>query len=652
MFGKQIAERFAFSPLVLLLACIGLYFVRLGSFGILEGGESYYPAACREMLRAHEWIVPQLNYQIYFSKPILTFWLIESAFSIFGVSELSGRLWSAALSTALVFVCYATTKALSNDRTGLLAGLMLASSPLMVATCRRSSIDVYFSVFLGMALCAMMMVLFAKRTRWWPVIWIGLALAALSKGPAAIVLFLGGLVGYLILKKSGFKSILKLLKEIRLIPGVVLFFAIILPWCIAVSQATKGLFLKVFFLYENLSRFQGNTNSGKHPHWWAYIPALLYGAFPWSLYFPAPFVEAIGLLRQRFFGGKKSKDFDASPALLQDSSTPAQLQNPSNSAQKQGWTDNAASRNQAKLFALAYILVTVVFFSISRTQFDRYILPIWAPLVMMIALDFDEWSQNINAKPLIAKFHAIISPLLAVVGCLAAVASFGSFLIPNFEIWMRVVGSVGLFVLAAGWIYAALQTKRKQIFDSILTIALTSCVGFSIITPVLFEYWYQQTYAGVHELVKSIADTDADVAQYKEFMPSLLYYRQGPVYFFYHLSQMLPRANPKYSEPQPPPAVPGQPRVAGAKPLDHRIFILVKKDYEPEVVAAAPMYNLKLNSRKGEWSMWETSDFVFDKPPTLETSFNRLNWKDSMTDKFGFGPLTVPYSGGDKIWIR
>ncbi len=84
-------------PAIILVACIALYFVRLGSFGVLEGGESYYPAAVREMVEAGDMLVPRLNYQLYFSKPILTFWLLGSAYYTCGVPALAGRLWSAVL---------------------------------------------------------------------------------------------------------------------------------------------------------------------------------------------------------------------------------------------------------------------------------------------------------------------------------------------------------------------------------------------------------------------------------------------------------------------------------------------------------------------------------------------------------------------------
>ncbi|CAN5515034.1 hypothetical protein BH10CYA1_BH10CYA1_54040 [soil metagenome] len=607
------------APLLLFLVCLALYFFRLGNFGILEGGESYYPAACREMVQAQEWIVPQLNYQIYFSKPIMTFWLINSAYVLFGVSELAGRLWSSALCTMLVYFCYFTTRALAGTRAGLLAGLMLASSPLMVATCRRSSIDAYFSCFFGMALCAMIMVLFAGRKRWWPIIWAALALAVLTKGPAALVLFVGGLIAYLILQKSDVRQISKCLKQLRIVPGMLIFLAMLLPWCVAVSQATEGLFLKVFVLYENLSRFTGNTNSGKHPHWWTYLPALVYGAFPWSLFLPAAMVDAFAIVKAKYLGKTTVSE------------------------------EGPKRHSGVMVFSLAYILVAVVFFSLSRTQFDRYILPIWCPLVIMISLSIEKWIISAESKSAIGKTEKFVSPALAGIGWISLIGSVvAAFVVKDAQTWMRMVAPLGVLVLAAGWTWQFIEYRKNQFAKSTMILAMSTCLGFAISTPVLFEYWYDTTYAGVHELVKSVADTDADVGQYKEFMPSLLYYRKGPVFFFYHLSQLLPR---KVRAIGSPPAVPPVSHPASDATTDHRTFILVKKDFEPELLAQQQL-KLKLNSRRGDWSMYETSDFVMDKPPTLEESFNRLNWKDSMTDKFGFGPLTVPYSGGHKLWIR
>ena len=287
-------------PLLIVIACLTLYFVRLGCFGVLEGGESYYPAAVREMLEAGDMITPRLNYQLYFSKPILTFWLLASAYHIFGLTELAGRLWSAAMCTALALCSYWTTLSFANRRAALLAALMLASSPLLIAVCRRSSIDVFFSFFIGTAVCAMITVLFTRHKKWWPAIYASLALAVLTKGPAGLVLPVLGVALFLAIRRPTWESIKSQFSRLHFLPGIALFIAIAVPWFVAIGMATKGLFLKVFFIYENLGRFAGHTN-GKHAYWWWYAVTLLYGFCPWCLFIPSSVYESF----HRYFVKKR-----------------------------------------------------------------------------------------------------------------------------------------------------------------------------------------------------------------------------------------------------------------------------------------------------------------------------------------------------------
>src|SRR5581483_406286 len=67
--------------LLLLVACAFLFFLGLGSYGLIDPGDGYFSEAAREMIETGDYVTPRLNYQIYFSKPILIYWLISSAFT-------------------------------------------------------------------------------------------------------------------------------------------------------------------------------------------------------------------------------------------------------------------------------------------------------------------------------------------------------------------------------------------------------------------------------------------------------------------------------------------------------------------------------------------------------------------------------------------
>ncbi|MBI2809982.1 MAG: hypothetical protein HYX67_04025 [Candidatus Melainabacteria bacterium] len=137
------------------------------------------------------------------------------------------------------------------------------------------------------------------------------------------------------------------------------------------------------------------------------------------------------------------------------------------------------------VFSLAYVLVTVVFFSLSRTQFDRYILPIWCPLVIMISLSIEKWIISPETESAIAKTEKFVSPSLAGIGCISFIGSVvAAFIIKDAQTWMRIVAPLGVLVLATGWVWQFLAYKKKELAKSTMILAISTCLGFAIAPPV------------------------------------------------------------------------------------------------------------------------------------------------------------------------
>ncbi|MBZ0189819.1 MAG: glycosyltransferase family 39 protein, partial [Candidatus Obscuribacterales bacterium] len=291
--------------LILASTCFLLYFTGLEAFPAIDPAEGYYVEAAREMVELGNYIVPYLNDQIYFSKPILTFWLIAFSYKLFGFSEWAARLPFALLSSLLVFAVFWATRALSRDsregevpsvRAGLIAGLVLASAPLLLLVSRTSPVDIAFSVFLCLAVLGTAVSLAGATSYAFLLIYTGLALALLAKGPAALLLYGIAAGGFLLVSRPSLKEFFAWLKSLKPLPGALVFLAVALPWHYLVYKATDGLFLKVFFLYENLARFAGHTNMGKMS-WWFFIPTILVGFFPFILLLPQAMKFALGFGR-------------------------------------------------------------------------------------------------------------------------------------------------------------------------------------------------------------------------------------------------------------------------------------------------------------------------------------------------------------------
>jgi 4-amino-4-deoxy-L-arabinose transferase-like glycosyltransferase len=320
----------------LLLAgfCAFLFFYGLGQFGLIGADEPRYAQVAREMLQRHDWITPVLYGQPWLEKPPLYYWQAMVAYSIFGVSDWSARLPSALDAAFLVVAIYIFLRCF---RAGfeLDGALIAASSAGMMGYARAASMD----MALAAAFTVGMLGWWAWRengSRIYLSVFYGFAaLGMLAKGPVAP--FLAGLV---------IVAYAAAVREFRLIfktlwpPGILLFCAIALPWYLTV-QLRNPNFFHAFIIEHNLDRF--STNLYHHPEpLWYYLPITGLALIPWTVFVIAAFVETL----RSWWPSRKSNGAGQSDL-----------------------------ENQFGMFACCWLIVPVVFFSISRSKLPGYILP-------------------------------------------------------------------------------------------------------------------------------------------------------------------------------------------------------------------------------------------------------------------------------------
>ena len=111
--------------------------------------------------------------------------------------------------------------------------------------------------------------------------------ATLAKGPVAPLMALV-IIGIF----AGLRREWSLFRRSLWWPGIVLYFAMVLPWFIEV-QRRNPTFLRIFFLEHNLERFATNRFEHYHPFWY-YVPVVLLGLTPWAVIAVTAFVDAVG----------------------------------------------------------------------------------------------------------------------------------------------------------------------------------------------------------------------------------------------------------------------------------------------------------------------------------------------------------------------
>ncbi len=311
-----------------------LFVYNLSALPLTDPDEGRYAVISREMLQTGDWLLPRLFGLPYLEKPPLLYWLTAASFEMFGTNEFAARLAPSIAAAIGVIAAGLFGSKYFGSRAGLLACLVLGTSGLYVVLARTLLTDMLFATGISVALLAFHWARERGEGSGFAVAWLGLALAVLSKGPAAVVLA-ALVVGIDSIADRSFSWVRR--------PGLWLtlpiFLVVALPWFVVVQHRYPEFFS--FYLWkEHLNRAAGSEHS--RPFYW-YVPILLGGFLPWT-------PLAIG----------------AVPDWLRTARMPS--------------PDGTVVR-----FLLVWAAVVFVVFSLAVGKLSTYILPMFTPLALLVA---------------------------------------------------------------------------------------------------------------------------------------------------------------------------------------------------------------------------------------------------------------------------
>jgi len=266
---------------VAVAALLVVYLGRIGGFPLQDPDEGRYAEIPREMIESGDWLTPRLNYVKYYEKPPLFYWLIATSFVVFGPEEWAGRLIPALAGLATIAMTFALGRAALGSRAAWLAAAVLATSPLFFGLSQAILIDMVLTACTTATLGALWFAQTAERRevkdRWALIAAAAAGLGVLAKGLVALVLPGAIALAVLLLRRD--RVTLRALVGWR---PIVLFLAIAVPWFVLVSRVHPE-FAYFIFVREHFERFTSKVVG--HPAGpFYYVPVLLFGPLPWSLW--------------------------------------------------------------------------------------------------------------------------------------------------------------------------------------------------------------------------------------------------------------------------------------------------------------------------------------------------------------------------------
>ena len=264
-------------PTILVAAALALAF-NLGGYPLLEPDEGRNAEVAREIATSNDYVLPRLNGLPYLDKPVVYFAAAAGVMEVLGPTETAARLpaYLFTLATIIVVVWFARRR--WGHDAGWLAGLALATMPLVLAYARTTIMDS------ALSFCTTLAILAFWNDR--PVLaWTAIGLGAITKGPVAILVPLATFIPYALL--TGYR-----IRRLFPLAGLGMFALVALPWFLAVSHRIPD-FPHYVFVRETFERVTTRSFHRTAPFWY-YLPIVPVAAFPWI-------VPALGRLRNWHF---------------------------------------------------------------------------------------------------------------------------------------------------------------------------------------------------------------------------------------------------------------------------------------------------------------------------------------------------------------
>ena len=458
----------------LLLAAVVPYFLNLGVSSIWDANEAFYAQTPREMIETGDYVTPSFNFQLRMNKPVLSYWNVAVSYRLFGVSEWSERLPIALGALVIIGTAFGLGRLLSGTFGGLLAALVLATSPRLLLLARRIIIDIHITMWMGLVLlCFALAETRPQRRRLYLcLMYVAAGFGVLTKGPVAVFLPAVAFFIYLASQKR-----LGDLRHMLLPTGAAISLAIVVPWYYLLYREHGWEYIGSFIFGENLGRYAeavGEQSRGLL----FYIPVMLADLFPWSFMIPLALWWAIRYHR----------------------------------------------RDRVARLLVVWIAVVVVFFSLSGTKEDLYILPIVTAEAALIGAMLAAAAEDVADIRPIGWSAAVTAVLLL---------TTGSGALWFFAIVRRYALEGAAFVgavAAVGGAVALVWLLRRNLLASVATIvASLTVIAWCVVLCTLPDFERYKPVKHFSDIIRSRASIGAIVGSYRFSLPSMVFYLHRPV---------------------------------------------------------------------------------------------------------------------------
>jgi 4-amino-4-deoxy-L-arabinose transferase-like glycosyltransferase len=452
----------------------------IGGYGLIEPDEGRNAEVAREMAATNNYVLPHLNGLPYLDKPVLFFAAVATAIEVFGVNEFAARLASLLLGLATAALTGWFAFRFWGRDAAVVAATATATAPLALGLSRIVIMDTMLSFFVVLALVGFFFAVESRtstpseaptRSPWylWTLIaWTAMGLGVLTKGPVAFAVPLLVAAPYAVWRRSSLAVWHPL--------GPVLMLAVALPWVWAVSREIPN-FLHYVVITETWARMTTDELRRTEPIWF-FLPVLLAGTFPWS-------IVALSNFRSK-------------------------------SPQEESVT------RRLRLYLLLWIVVPLIFFSLSRGKQEQYMLPLVPAVALLVA---SRW----HGRPKGVRFGAAIWGVLGLAMLIVAALDVPGLDTDRVSTEVAVQTAIGIGVAAlVGAVIAWFGASRRRQL-AVIGLALP-LMAFPVVSAGLLQSVADDRSArGLAAEIEGHLTPDTELLWIETYASGVSFYLERPI---------------------------------------------------------------------------------------------------------------------------
>lgn len=385
--------------------------------------EPRFALVALQMVESGQWLFPMRGNELYPDKPPMLMWLQAVFLSLTGNVRVAFLLPSLLASLATLWLLRDIGKRLWNAEAGAMAAWALLFALQFTFQARRAQIDPLLVFFVTLSMVGFLRHLLVQPNRvWWCVAWAAAGLGVITKGVGVIALLV--LLPAVFAWRGGWTGIHKVRGQDWLL-GVLALFAPILAWGVPMLLTVQASNDPALHEYANNILFK-QTGQRYAAAWHHHRPFWYFGEVIALQWLPAVLALPWALPR---------------------------------------WRDALRARDARVLLPLAWIVLVVLFFSLSKGKREVYILPALPMFCLLLGPWLGQIISQVWPRRVALGFAAVLGLVMLIAGALMVFGqpSFEDKLATSRGLDAATVQSLGAMALGIGlWFAASALWFRKN----------------------------------------------------------------------------------------------------------------------------------------------------------------------------------------------